>query len=46
MFSTECTGSELGADCSEDSLTDPGAEDDQGCVKFLPKSEIFLSAVL
>ncbi|KAF4113014.1 transcription factor TFIIIB component B'' homolog isoform X2 [Onychostoma macrolepis] len=26
----ECTGSELGADCNEDPLTDPGAEDDQG----------------
>ncbi|KTF96209.1 hypothetical protein cypCar_00002073 [Cyprinus carpio] len=36
-----CTGSELGADCSEVLLTDTGAEDDQGYVKFLPKSEIF-----
>lgn len=41
MFYTECTGSELGADCSEVLLTDTGAKDDQGYVKFLPNAEIF-----
>lgn len=35
MFYTECTGSELCADCSED----PGAEVDQGYIQFLTKSD-------
>ncbi len=46
VCSTEYTGSELGADCSEVSLTDPGAEDDQGYIQFLPKSDFSFGSAL